>query len=704
MSGKNIEENELNKVNSAAGESNCRAETRCEKNCGAEVGGSCGNSNTKHAHGHKEESCNTSDGCCVLSCSCGCGSESEDGEHDHGHEGGKFRVFIKYLIGAIPLAAAFVPALPYYARLTFAILVYIFFGFDVWQNMFRGFGRQRFFTEFTLMSIASVGAFAIGEFADGAAVMYLYTLGESISELAYSKSKRSISGLLKIVPDNVSVLRSGAVESTAVTDVLPGEVVIVRAGERIPLDGVVVSGGGFADSSSVTGESKPLELYPGIACPSGAVLKDGTVHVEVKGEYENSVAFGLQKAIEEASRRKSGTERKISKFAKYFTPLAFALALAVFAVGSLVTGRVSEWLRVGLTILVISCPCSLVLSVPLTYFAGIGHAAKKGIIFRGGEHMDGASRLSAVAFDKTGTLTESNLSFDGAITEDTSSQEYFLELAFDVLVHSPHAAAQAFCASYGGMVKNEVSDVVNIGGRGIACKVGGNLVLFGNAALLAEAGISVPATDKTVIYGASGGKYLGRLEFSSRLKPGAAAEIKRLAGNGVERVSVLSGDGERSVASVCREAGIPEFYAGLTPMDKLNKLEEIIKDEKSKNKKAVVAFCGDGLNDSAAIMRADLGIAMGKSGSALTVNTADVVLMDDDLAKINSAIEIGRRTSGIATQNIVISLGMKSGIFALIVLLTGVLGIPVSIELAVVADVGAAVVTVLNSLRVAKEK
>ena len=336
MSGKNIEENELNKVNSAAGESNCRAETRCEKNCGAEVGGSCGNSNTKHAHGHKEESCNTSDGCCVLSCSCGCGSESEDGEHDHGHEGGKFRVFIKYLIGAIPLAAAFVPALPYYARLTFAIFVYIFFGFDVWQNMFRGFGRQRFFTEFTLMSIASVGAFAIGEFADVAAVMYLYTLGESISELAYSKSKRSISGLLKIVPDNVSVLRSGAVESTEVTDVLPVEVVIVRAGERIPLDGVVVSGGGVADSSSDTANRNPLNCIRG-ACPSGAVLKDGTVHVEVKGSMKIRSRSGFR-AIEEASRR--NRNRRKYQNSRMFTPL-LSRALAVLLSESC-CGRVSN--------------------------------------------------------------------------------------------------------------------------------------------------------------------------------------------------------------------------------------------------------------------------------------------------------------------------------------------------------------------------
>ena len=569
--------------------------------------------------------------------------------------------------------------------------------------MIRGFSKRRIFTEFTLMCVASLGAFAIGEYADGAAVMYLYSLGETLSDGAYSRSKRNISELLEITPEYASVMRGTKVERVSPEDVAIGETVLVVSGERIPLDGTVCEGGGSADTSSVTGESKPLELYCGVWCPSGAILSEGSVRITVESSYENSVVARLTKAVEQASARKASAEKKISRFARVFTPIAFAIAVLIALIGALITKDAETWISTGLAVLVVSCPCSLVLSVPLTYFAGIGSAAARGIIFRGGEIIDAVRQTRAVLFDKTGTLTEAGLSFDGAELYSDIGEKEFLSVAYDVLTHSPHAAAISFCAAYKGDIRHSVTDAQNIGGRGIVCNIDGRRAAFGNAALMRELGIELEDSPTTAIFGALDGHLIGKLNFSSHLKAGAICAVKELGELGVARVAVLSGDGSESVAESCAKAGIDEYYFSLTPDRKADVFDRIRAEERAKHKNGAVAYCGDGLNDSAVIAGADIGIAMGQSGSALTVSSADIVLMDDDPLKLCEAIRIARRTSRIATQNIVLSLGIKIVVLVAGIVMSWTTGNAIPMGLAIIADVGAAILAVLNALRASKK-
>jgi len=652
-----------------------------------------------HCHDHHEEHCHCHDHEEESGCGCGCG-------HDHDHEGEEKgslgRLLLRYGLGAIPVVLGFLPFLPDPVRITASVVGYLLFGLSVWRDMLRGFGKKRIFTEFTLMCVASLGAFAIGEYADGTAVMYLYSLGETLSHRAYSRSRRSISELLEIMPEYATVLREGQAHRVSPETVAVGETILVVAGERIPLDGRVSMGGGSADTSSVTGEATPLELYEGVFCPSGAILQEGSVRIVVTEVYENSVVAKLSEAVRQASRRKSAAEKKITRFARIFTPLAFGVALGVFLLGGGITKDWGEWLHMALVILVVSCPCSLVLSVPLTYFAGIGAGAARGIVFRGGEIMDAMCRLDAVAFDKTGTLTDSKLTFDGAELYGEMDEEEFLSLAKDVLIHSPHAAAVSFCKGREGALRHTVTDVENVGGRGISCLADGKRVAFGNAAWMRQQGIELADSPTTAIFGERDGVLLGKLNFSAHVKEGSAAAVARLRKSGVDRILLLSGDGNEAAARACEQIGIKEYYAPLTPAQKAEKLEEIAREERKRKKRATVAFCGDGLNDSAVVAGADIGIAMGGCGAALTVQSADVVLMEDDPEKLCDALRLAKRTSRIAGQNIALSLGIKLAVVAVGVILSVTTGNEIPMGLAIVADVGAAILAVINALRASR--
>lgn len=652
----------------------------------------------EHEHGHEQEEhchCHEHE---ETDCGCGCGCSHEESETPKG------RLILRYALGALPVLLGFLPFLPTPIRIVSSVAAYVLFGFEVWREMLKGFGRKRFFTEFTLMCVATLGAFALGEYADAAAVMYLYSLGETLSGIAYARSKGNISELLSVSPEYATVLREGRAARVSPEEVALGETVLVSAGERIPLDGVILSGGGFADASSVTGESKPLELYEGVSCPSGAILGDGAVEIRVTAIYENSVVARLSAAVREAQGRKSAAEKKIARFARIFTPIAFCIAFGVALIGALVTGEIVSWIRTGLTVLVVSCPCSLVLSVPLTYFAGIGAGASEGIIFRGGEVMDRMCKLRGIAFDKTGTLSESALRYDGAELLGSLGEEDFLSLAYDVLIHSPHMAARAFCQGVRAERRYTITQVENVGGRGVVCLVRGKRTCFGNAALMREQGIDLEDSPTTAIFGAMEGELLGKLSFSAPLKAQTAHAIASLRAEGVERIAVLSGDGERSVSLACAQAGIDEYYGSLTPEEKSLRFAEMERKLREKHKKGVLGYCGDGLNDSAVIAGAEVGIAMGGCGSALTVSSADVVLMDDDPAKVVRALRLARRTSRIAGQNIALSLGIKIAVLAVGILLSALWGRSLPMELAIVADVGAAVLAVLNALRAAKRK
>ncbi len=657
-----------------------------------------GHEHAPHPHNHDHAQNHGHDHSCGCGCGCGFGQD-----HDHGHESQKLGLlWLRYGLGALPVLIGFLGFLPWQLCLVASLVGYLLFGFEVWRGMLRGLRHKQLFTEFTLMCVATVCAFAIGEYADGAAVMYLYSLGETLSGSVYARSKRNLSELLAIAPEFATVWREGGFVTVLPQEVHPGDILLVRSGECVPLDGEVLEGGGFADASSVTGESKSLELYRGAVCPSGAILQDGSVRLRVLSDYENSVVSRLTKAVEEATARKSAAEKRISKFAARFTPLAFGVAALVFLVGWAASGTWIPWLRAAAMVLVVSCPCSLVLSVPLTYFAGVGSAAKQGMVFRGGEVMDRLCRIGALCFDKTGTLTEATLSFDGVEVYADQEEQAFLSLAHDVLTFSPHPAAQSFLAALSLPSIHRIEQAENLGGRGVVCLCDGKRTYFGNAALMREQGIELADSPTTAIFGGQEGILLGKLSFSSPLKEGVPQLIQALKQQGITRLVVLSGDGEESVAESCRQAGIEEYEGAMSPDQKATRFAQIAAEQTCNKRRPYTAYCGDGLNDSAVIAGADVGIAMGGCGAALTVSSADLCLMDDCPGRISDALAVAKRTARIATQNIVLSLGIK-----LAVLLIGVVlawrGLTVPMGLAVVADVGAAVLAVLNALRAAKK-
>lgn len=567
--------------------------------------------------------------------------------------------------------------------------------------MIGSFKEGKIFTEFTLMCVATICAAILGEFADAATVMFLYSLGEKISDSAYARSKKNLSSLLEVTEEKVALGRSGD-RIVRASEVLVGDDFLVRVGEKIALDGVVIEGQGFVDTAAITGESVPRELTKGDKCLSGCTLISGSLVVRAENLYEDSTENRMKEAVKNAAARKAKTEKRITKFASVFTPIAFALTLGVVLIGYFGFDLpLYDAVKRGLVILVSSCPCSLVLSIPLAYFAGLGLAAGRGILFRGGETVDNVAKLRTVLFDKTGTLTSASLKFEGVemYPECPYGRDELLSLCRAALVKSPHAAARSFCADYHPSVDYEgrVEDAENIGGKGLVCLVDGKKAAFGNPGLMAQEGVTVPPVGKTAIYVLIDRVLCGVLIFFAGEKENAAKEIARLRKLGVDRMVILSGDNREAVAETAGRVGLSEYFAELLPDEKLERTEYIYKEEKKKDPAATIAFCGDGLNDSAVIARADVGIAMG-SGSAVTVDTADAVIVDDNLERVGDMIRISNRIVRIAGQNIAISLGIK-----LAVILVG-LFLFQSLEMAVVADVGAAVITVLNALRAGKMK
>ena len=672
----------------------------CECDCGhechedtKECGCSCG-------HEHHED---------AKECGCGCGHEGHENADgcgcgcSHGQKKSSRLRTVKYILGATLLITAFLPFVPNIIGLVLSAAVYAAFGVEVFRGMIGGFAKKKIFTEFTLMCAASIGAFLLGEYAEAAAIVYLYSLGELLSDTLYIRSKRNISELTELMPDYVMKLENGSLIRVTPSQISIGDRFIVNAGERVAIDGAVEEGSADADTSSVTGEAMPLSLEKDVLCPSGSVILNGSVVMRAVADQDSSVISRLARAVEEASKRKARTEKRISRLARVMTPLSFGLAAIIAAVGSALTGNAALWIRSGLSLLVVSCPCALLLSVPLTYFAGIGRAAGSGIVFRGGETADALSRTGAAVFDKTGTLTEATLSPSGIETYNGVDTEEFIALAANVLKHSPHAAARSFCAINSANDNIKIENVGIIGGRGIVCHADGVRTAFGNAALMRDMGIDVADSRITSVFGASEGVLLGRIDFSSEVKTGAAETLRRLRKMGVRRIAVISGDGEDAVMEVCNKLGIKEYYHSVAPHRKAELLERIMSEERAKNKKKTVLYCGDGLNDSAVISVADVGAAMGKQGAALTVQSADVVLADDNIERLADALQISRRISRIAVQNIALSLGIKAAVLALGIALS-CLGLEAPLGLAVVADVGASLLAVLNATRAAERK
>jgi Cd2+/Zn2+-exporting ATPase len=614
------------------------------------------------------------------------------------------RAFVVFGVAAVLWAAGFVlTLLDLEGRLRYAALApllasYALAGLPVLKAAVRNLLKGNALDENFLMAIATIGAFAVGEWEEAAGVMIFYMIGELAQEYAVNKSRRSIDSLLALKPDTARVAIGDGWEEVRAEEVAVGTVVLVRPGERIPLDGTVESGESFVDSSMLTGESVPRRAGPGDAVRSGTVATDGLLQVRTTRLAGESSAARIIELVENASSAKARTERFIAVFARWYTPAVVGTALLIAVVPPLVLpgARFADWLYRALIMLVISCPCALVVSIPLGYFGGIGGLSRRGILVKGAVFLDALAKVRRVAFDKTGTLTEGRFELRSARPAPgaTIDADGLVALAAAAESHSNHPLARAVeeAAAARGLSPAAVDGAfAETAGRGISATVGGERVLVGSERLLSEAGIAVPETERdaeglTNVYVARSGAYLGRLLVGDRAKAGAAAAVAELRALGVEQVALVSGDSAAAAARVGAELGIEEVYADLLPEGKLALVERwSAAGERT-------AFVGDGINDAPVLARSDVGIAMG-SGADVAVEAADVIVMTDDPRRVPEAIRRSRRTRAIVFQNIVFALGVK-GFF----LTLGAFGVATMWE-AVIADVGVALLAVLNSMR-----
>ena len=642
---------------------------------------SCGSHEHKHEHheheGHEHHEHH----------GCGCGHERY--EHDHGcshaHGGHAGRMMV---IRVLMAAGLLIPI--DWLGMVFCVAAYLAAGYDVLLTAGRNILRGRVFDENFLMAVASVGAVAVGEAVEGVMVMLLYQVGEYLQHRAVDKSRASIAALMDIRPDQANLLRDGAVIAVHPEEVRAGDLILVRPGEKLPLDGVVTEGESTLNTAALTGESLPRDVQPGDSVLGGCVNLTGALTVRVTAEWGESTVARILRLVEESGDAKAATERFITRFARVYTPIVCLAAVLLAVVPSLFDGRWLHWLYQALTFLVISCPCALVISVPLTFFSGIGGASRRGILVKGANHIETLARLDAVALDKTGTLTKGEFAVAEVVPVGAGPDE-LLEMAAHAECHSVHPVSEALRSAWGQPVdSNRVTDVTEAAGRGVSAVVDGRRVLCGNARLMAENGIS-PAAEAaaigTVVHVAVDGVYAGRIVISDTVKDGAAEAVAAMKAAGARELVMLTGDREAVAADVAVKVGLTDHRAELLPEGKVEALHAL----QARGRR--VAFVGDGVNDAPVLRLADLGIAMGGLGSDAAIEAADVVLMDDNVGKVALAMRIARKTMDIARQNIAFALAVKAA-----VMLLGVLGIA-SMWLAVFADVGVAMLCILNAVR-----
>ncbi len=590
------------------------------------------------------------------------------------------------------------------------LAAYVVSGWRVLFTAASNIRRGRVFDENSLMALASIGAVAIAEYPEAVAVMLFYSVGERLQHSAVARSRRSIEELISIRPDRAWVFRRGT-EPVEVTpdEVMPGEELRVRPGERVPLDGVIVDGQTTVDTSALTGESMPRVLEVGDKVSAGVINLSATVRVLVEKSYSESTVSRILSLVQQASERKAHTEQFISKFARYYTPAVVGVAAAVAMVPPLVMEGQSfiEWLHRALTILVISCPCALVLSVPLSYFAGIGGASRRGVLVKGANYLEALNDVGTVVFDKTGTLTQGSFSVVEVVGSNGFTEHDVMDLAAHAGSQSNHPLSASIRKAYTDkhvLDTGRVQHVQEISGMGVSALVDGKPVIAGNDRLLHRENVAHDAcvTDGTVVNVARDRVLAGRIRLADKVKPRAGQAVSRLKAAGVHTMVMLTGDTHGVAADVARDVGIDQFHAGLLPQEKVKVLENIINQQRAKpaagapdgrRARRLVAFAGDGINDAPALVRADVGIAMGALGSDAAIEAADVVVMDDDPSRIADAIEVARRTRRIVVQNIALALGVKA-----VVLTLGALG-RATMWSAVFADVGVAILAVANSMR-----
>ena len=615
----------------------------------------------------------------------------------------------KKMLARILIAAAlmimlhFVPA-EGAVRFLLYMIPYLVIGYDILIKAFKGICNRQVFDESFLMAVATIGAIALaitdnGDYTEAIAVMLFYQIGEWFQSYAVGKSRRNISELMDIRPDHANVERNGRLEQVDPDEVEIGTHIIVRPGEKVPIDGVVVEGTSTLDTAALTGESIPRDVCAGEEVVSGCINMSGVLTIRTTREFGESTVSKILDLVENASSRKSRSEAFITRFARVYTPAVCISALALALLPPLVLmlsgaqPQWGSWIYRALTFLVISCPCALVISIPLSFFAGIGGASNAGILIKGSNYLETLSQAKTVVFDKTGTLTKGVFAVN-AIHHSIIEEHQLIEYAALAESASSHPISQSLQKAYGQEIdRTRVREVKEISGKGIAALVDGIRVAAGNGKLMDELGISYQECHSvgTIVHMALDGRYAGHIVISDLIKPTSAQAVQALRRCGVNRIVMLSGDKEETAQAIGRELGIDEVYGGLMPDDKVTKVEELIASRRGDKEKLV--FVGDGINDAPVLSRADIGIAMGAMGADAAIEAADVVLMDDDPLKIAKAIRIARKCLRIVRENIVFAIGIK-----LICLLLGAMGIA-NMWLAIFADVGVMIIAVLNAIR-----
>ncbi len=607
------------------------------------------------------------------------------------------RQLYKIIAAAVLFAVAFMLPVSGYWRLAVWSAAYLIVGLPIVRKAFRNIGHGQVFDENFLMTAATAGAFALGEYSEGVAVMLFYQIGELFQSYAVNKSRKSIAALMDIRPDYANIERDGKVVRVSPEDVRPGEDIIVTAGEKIPLDGRIVEGYSLIDTAAITGESVPREAAVGDEVISGCINLNGRLKIRVTRDFGQSTVAKILDLVENASSQKASVENFITRFARYYTPAVVFLALAIAVLPPLlVDGAVfSDWLYRALTFLVISCPCALVISVPLGFFGGIGAASRSGILVKGSNYLEALAATEIAVFDKTGTLTKGCFEVS-RVQGDGIDDDALLEMAALAGGNSTHPVSQSIRKAYGKEIDlRRVADFEELPGRGIKATIGGKTVLLGNKRLLDEYGIKFNPVNGagTVVYVAEEGIFRGFILIADEIKPDAPAAIAALKKAGIRETVMLTGDNAAAAENVAQILGLDKFFANLLPAQKVEKVEALMKDKSAGGK---LVFAGDGINDAPVLALADIGIAMGGVGSDAAVEAADIVIMTDEPSKIAQAIKISQRTLRIVRQNIVFALGVK-----FLVLLMGAEGLATMWD-AVFADVGVSVIAIVNSMRALK--
>lgn len=571
---------------------------------------------------------------------------------------------------------------------------YLLVGREVILKALKNIRNGQVFDENFLMLIATVAAFGIGEYSEACAVMIFYQVGELFESLAVGKSRASITAMMSIAPESANVERDGKIEEVDPDEVEVGEVILIRPGEKVPLDGIVLEGSSFLDTAALTGEPVPREVRPGDAVISGCVNGETALRVKTSKAYEDSTVARILQLVESASEKKTRMENFITRFARWYTPIVTVTALLLALIPPLFFGApAAPWIKRACIFLIVSCPCALVISVPLGFFGGIGAASKRGVLVKGSNFLETAAELKTLVFDKTGTLTRGEFRVVGIHPAEGCSEEELLAMAAHGESLSSHPIAQSILQAYGGEIdRARLGEMHEAAGHGLEGMLDGRELLLGNEKLLKSKDIDFPAVKEhgTVVYAAHGGSYVGHIIIADVVKPGAAAALRQLREVGIEKLVMLTGDRKDAAEAIAAEVGVDTVYHDLLPADKVEKVEALLAAEK-KNEK--VGFVGDGINDAPVLMRADVGIAMGSLGSDAAIEAADLVIMDDELSKIADIIRISRKTVRIVRQNVAFALIVKAA-----ALILGIFGLANMWE-AVFGDVGVTVIAVLNAMR-----